>query len=118
MPIKSTPERRRGKRIFLSFRVEVSGIGLDGIPYCDQAAASDVSDRGCQISLERAIKTGDMLTLRVVRQKGPAADQETPFLYQIVWVRPDNGFWAAGLAAMESGNPWHMTFPRESLVRG
>lgn len=117
MPIKSSPERRREKRIFLSFHVEVSGIGLDGIPYCDHAAASDVSDRGCQIQLKRAIKTGDVLTLRVVRQNGPTATQEAPFLYQIAWVRADDGFWAAGLEAMESGNPWHMNFPRESVVR-
>jgi PilZ domain len=117
MHVKSPLERRVGKRITLSFHVEVSGIGRDGIPYWDQAVASDVSGRGCQIHLTRKVETGDTLTLRVVRQKGPAVDQEAPFRYQIAWVTANNGFWAAGLEALEPGNPWHMTFPQESLVR-
>ena len=110
-------DRRRGKRIPLSFKVEVSGIGLDGVPYCDQAAASEVSNRGCQIHLKREIKSGDMLTLRVIRENGATTDPEAPFLYQIVWARKNNGSWVAGLEALEPGNPWHITIPRESVVR-
>jgi hypothetical protein len=58
-----------------------------------------------------------MLTLRIVRQRSPTGDQEAPFLYQTVWVKANDGQWAAGLEALEPGNPWPMTFPQKSLAR-
>jgi PilZ domain-containing protein len=111
-------ERRRGQRVPLAFHVEVSGIGVNGIPYCDHAAASDVSDRGCQVHLTREVRAGDLLTIRVVRREEPADDQESPFLYQAVWVEPteNGGGWIAGLSALEPGNPWRVNFPQESLI--
>jgi PilZ domain len=119
MDTKSARERRRGQRVQLSFHVEVSGVGLNGIPYCDHAAASDVSDRGCQVHLAREVKTGDLLTLRVVRRERPTPDRQGPFLYQAVWVEPteNGGGWIAGLAALDPGNPWLMNFPEESLMQ-
>jgi hypothetical protein len=116
MPDKPHRERRQGKRIPLSFHVEVSGIGRNGVPYCDHAAATDVSERGCQLHLTREVKIGDLLTLRVARRKNAAAEQEEPFLYQAVWVESSPGGWIAGLAALEPGNPWRITFPQEALV--
>jgi hypothetical protein len=116
MPNKSQLERRRGKRIPLSFHVEVSGIGVNGVPYCDHAAACDVSDRGCQLHLTREVKPGDLLTIRVVWRKDSGVEQEAPFLYQAVWVESSAGGWIAGLAALEPGNPWRMAFPLEQLV--
>ena len=116
MPDKPQNERRQGKRIPLSFHVEVSGIGRNGVPYCDHAAASDVSERGCQLNLTREVRIGDLLTLRVVRRKDASAEQEAPFLYQTVWVESSSGGWVAGLAELEPGNPWRITFPQEALV--
>ena len=116
MPSKSQRERRRGKRIPLTFYVEVSGIGLNGVPYCDHAAASDVSDRGCQLHLAREVKPGDLLSIRVARQKDAGVEQDAPFLYQAVWVESSAGGWLAGLAALEPGNPWRINFPQEALV--
>jgi len=119
MTMRPINERRRGPRVPLSFHVEVSGIGVNGVPYCDHAAASDVSDRGCQVRLTREVRPGDLLTLRVVRRQGPAPDQEGPFLYQAVWVESseNGGGWTAGLSALEAGNPWLIHFPQESLTR-
>ncbi len=116
MPSNRERERRQGKRIPLSFHVEVSGIGRNGVPYCDHAAASDVSERGCQINLTREVKIGDVLTIRVVRRKDSGAEQEAPFLYQAVWVESSGSGWIAGLAALEPGNPWRISFPQEFLV--
>jgi hypothetical protein len=118
MSIRPARERRRGQRVGLAFHVEISGIGLNGIPYCDHAAASNVSDRGCQVHLTREVKVGDLVTIRVVRREIPAPEQEGPFLYQAVWVETsENGDgWMAGLAALEPGNPWRIHFPQESLI--
>jgi hypothetical protein len=117
MQTKSATERRRGKRIRLLFRVEVSGIDIDGNPYSALAAASDVSDRGCQVHLKRQVRSGDTITLRVLRHKDSATDNEAPFVYQVVWAKLDDGFWVAGLEALEPGNPWLITFPQSSLAR-
>ena len=114
---KPQNERRQGKRITLAFHVEVSGIGCSGVPYCDHAAASDISDRGCQVHLSREVRPGDLLTVRVVRKNDSGAKQEVPFLYQVAWVEPASGGWIAGLSALEPGNPWPVNFPQESLVR-
>ena len=117
MPSKPQIERRRGKRIALTFDVELSGIGMNGVPYCDHAAASDVSDRGCKLQMSREVKPGDLLTLRVVRAADAGDNQEAPFLFQAIWVEPCAGGWIAGLAALEPGNPWRVIFPMEQLVR-
>jgi hypothetical protein len=113
---KPEKERRQGKRISLAFHVEVSGIGRNGVPYCDHAAASDVSERGCQLHLIREIHPGDLLTVRVVRKKAARAEQEAPFLYQTIWVERSNGGWVAGMVALEPGNPWGISFPQEAYV--
>src|SRR5882672_4091132 len=113
MTAKPPQDRRNGKRIPLSFHVEVCGIGINGIPYSDHASASDVSDRGCQLHLSREVRTGDLLTVRVVLAKDHAPDQDSPYLYQAVWVEPSNGGWIAGLQALEPGNPWPVNFPQE-----
>jgi len=119
MGVRPIKDRRRGHRVPLTFHVEVSGIGPNGIPYSDHAAASDVSDRGCQIHLTREVKVGDLVTIRVVRREATPLDHEGPFLYQTVWVEPtENGDgWIAGLAALEPGHPWGIYFPEESLIR-
>jgi hypothetical protein len=119
MAIRPINERRCGQRVTLAFHVEVSGIGVNGMPYCDHAAASDVSDRGCQVHLTREVRPGDLLTIRVVRRGSPSPDQESPFLYQAVWVESseNGGGWVAGLSALDPGNPWCMNFPQESLIR-
>jgi PilZ domain len=119
MGIRATRERRRSQRVPLTFHIKVSGIGLNGIPYCDHAVASDVSERGCQIHVTREVKPGDLLTIRMARQENPISDQEDPFLYQTIWVETtDNGSgWIAGLSALDSGNPWNISFPQESLAQ-
>jgi hypothetical protein len=109
-------ERRHGKRVPLAFEVEVSGLGLNGVPYCDLAIASDVSDRGCKLRLSREVKAGDLLTIRVIQRSEVRVQQEPPFLYQAVWVEANHDGWTAGLAALEPGNPWRMKFPLEELV--
>jgi hypothetical protein len=55
--------------------------------------------------------------LRVLRHKDSATDNEAPFVYQVVWAKLDDGFWVAGLEALEPGNPWLITFPQSSLAR-
>ena len=114
MVFQPNHERRRGKRIHLSFHVEVCGVA-NGVPFVDQASASDVSDRGCQIVLSRQLKAGDLLTLRVIRQIQDDVNDRT-FLYQVVWVEICADAWSLGLAAMDGGNPWHINFPEKSLV--
>ena len=117
MGIKPIQEPRRGQRVRLAFHVEVSGIGFDGIPYCDHAAASDVSDRGCQIHLAWEVKMGDLLTVRVVKRTAEH-DPNGCFLYQTVWVKPieNGGGWIAGLSALDPGNPWCINFSQELLA--
>jgi hypothetical protein len=119
MGIRPSRERRRGQRVPLAFHVEVSGIGFNGIPYCDHVAASNISDRGCQVHLTREVRPGDLLTIRVVRRQDSADDQGGLFLYQTAWVESsENGAgWMAGLAALDPGNPWRVNFPQESVIQ-
>jgi hypothetical protein len=109
-------DRRHGKRIRLSFHVEISGIGTDGAAFCEDAAASDISERGCQITLPRAIMVGELLSLRVVRKKIDNESKSLPYLYKVAWVRVRGDAWAAGLVALEDGNPWFVNFPFASTV--
>jgi hypothetical protein len=110
------PDRRRGRRIPLTFDVEVSGMTETGVPYRDAALASDVSERGCKLHLVREVKSGDLLTIRVLRKKTTRDQTDPPFLYQVAWVVGGEHGWMAGLASLESGNPWGMNFPLEEKV--
>jgi hypothetical protein len=52
-----------------------------------------------------------------MRHENFNGEQDSPFLYQVVWVEPEKGFWAVGLEALEPGNPWRMTFPETLVAR-
>jgi hypothetical protein len=116
MSIRPSQDRRRSQRIPTAFHVEVSGIDHHGIPYCDQAAATDVSESGCQIHVIREVRPGDVLTIRAIRQEGLADAYEKPFLFHAVWVETSKGGWIVGLHCLENGNPWRICFPQESLT--
>jgi PilZ domain len=100
-------ERRRSKSVAVTCEIEVSGLGLKGVPFHDLALAADVSEHGCRLNLSREVTRGDVLAIRLVSQVGGATHPESPFLlYEVVWAESSAVGWTAGLLTLETGKPW------------
>src|SRR5579862_588167 len=63
-------ERRRTKRVPLSFQIEVSGRDRTGAAFSERAMTSDVNHSGCKFDFLWELKPGDLISISVVL-KGP-----------------------------------------------
>jgi PilZ domain len=104
-------ERRRSKRIPLSFPIEVSGTDRTGRSFHDQAMTSDVSEQGCSFNLLREVAPGALLEIRIFNPRGESSHEGKPLTYQVVWIEPSPVGWVVGVAQLEPGNFWHINFP-------
>lgn len=115
-PESETPEerpqdRRRSKRIPLSFRIEVSGIDSNGQLFRDRVVTLDVSDGGCQFELPREIEVKTPISIQVIDRNGAPAFGSRPLLFEVVRVEPGEVGRIIGAMQLQAANIWHMTFP-------
>jgi hypothetical protein len=104
-------ERRRTKRVPLSFQIEVSGRDRTGAAFCERAMTSDVNQNGCKFDLLWELKPGDLVSISV-SPKGPRlTPAEQPTIFQVVWVEPSELGWTVGATSLQNKNIWHMVFP-------
>src|SRR5277367_4092743 len=104
-------DRRRSKRVRLSFHIEVSGIDHKGQLFRDHVVTIDVSDRGCQFELAREIDVKAPISIQVVDRNGAPAHGSKPILFEAVRVEFSKGGRIVGAMQLQSANIWHMTFP-------
>jgi hypothetical protein len=106
-----TKERRRTKRLRLSFQIEVSGRDRAGHLFHDAAVTIDVNDDGCQFDLVRQLQRGDVVGIRVVGRGGKMGKLA---LFEVVWAEASERGWTIGAMKLQAVNIWNMHFPRTS----
>ena len=62
------PDRRRSRRVPLSFHIEVSGFDSQGQFFRDRAVTADVSDGGCRFELTTTIAVKTPISIQVVHR--------------------------------------------------
>src|SRR5580698_7929060 len=86
-------ERRRSKRVQLAFQIEVTGTELTGVAFKDLTTTEDINDHGCRFTLQRELRQGDVVTIRVVHRSAEAP-LENAQVFEIVWVDASVRGWA------------------------
>lgn len=105
-------DRRRERRIPLTFPVEVNGFDRQGRYFSERTATTDVSEWGCRLQLAADVEPGTVVALRIV-SRAPESGIRRALLFQIVWVEWGEGFNTVGAAKLQSENIWNMAFPGE-----
>jgi hypothetical protein len=106
-------ERRRGKRFFLTFQIQVSGTDRSGRTFRDNAVTSDVSEHGCRFDFLRELADGALLKIRVLKRADGLPLEDKPLTCQAVWIEPSVVGWTIGVEQLEPGNLWGIAFARK-----
>jgi hypothetical protein len=116
----STPkpsDRRRSKRVPISFSIEVSGFDDLGCLFREFTVTNDVSERGCQFDMLREIKRGDVIAIQRVQRNGRRQQESKPLLFEVVWIDASNRGWSVGASKLQSENIWDVAFPPKNHVK-
>jgi hypothetical protein len=104
-------ERRRGKRVFLRFPVEVSGTNRAGKPFVESTFTTDISATGCRVELNEIVENGDTVGIKLVGKFDPNPAASKPQMFQIAWRKRSDNIWTVGARKLTEGKFWHVEFP-------
>ena len=109
--IESTFDRRKAKRLFLNFPVEVSGKDRNGQPVVEKTKTDDISDQGCRLVTTIPVKRGDVVDIRPTNPPGESLPEESAQQFEIMWVHATNSGWSVGARKVHDGKIWKVSFP-------
>ncbi len=107
-------ERRRSERLIASFPVEVSGYDADHNFFVEKTATLEISRDGGRILLNRPVKVGKELHIRMRDPSTSPSVSEHLMVFRIIWVgSPDaNGRRPVGAECLASTEFWQNTYER------
>jgi hypothetical protein len=111
LPKKEGPNRRKSKRVTISFPIEVSGFDEAGRMFRERAVTNDVSEHGCRFDLMRELKGGEVVAIQLGSRSGQRSDKSRPLLFEVAWVNPSVHGWTVGALKLQPDNLWHLVFP-------
>ncbi len=105
---KALTERRRTKRVPLSFQIEVSGRDRAGQVFRDQAVTTDVNEDGCRFDFLRQLQAKDVVAIQLTGRYGSLSKR---VLCEVVWAEPNERGWSIGVERLQAEDIWPMKFP-------
>lgn len=105
--------QRREQRYPLIIPIEVSGIGRDGEPFCENTLTSNVSERGCRFSLQRELEKDAIVAIRVLRTLAGFPGDPRLVMFQIVYIKQEQSAWTMGAWTLQPDVAWCPDVPRE-----
>lgn len=108
---KASAERRRTKRISLTFQIEVSGCDPRGITFHERTVTVDVNEHGCKFSILRQLDREELISIRCIGQNDSASTQSKPVLFKVVWIEPGELGWIVGALKLQAETVWPLKFP-------
>lgn len=106
--------QRREQRYPLVIPIEVSGIGRDGQPFCENTLTSNVSERGCRFSLKKELEKDAIVAIRVLRTLAGLPGDPRLMMFQIVYIKQEQSAWTMGAWTLQPDLAWCPDVPRES----
>lgn len=104
-------DRRKAKRLFLSFPIEVSGVDRCGQPFVERTKTQDVSDAGCRLFLIAPVERGDIVNIRLCSPPGVRLPEEKAEKFEIKSVEPTGTGFMVGARKIMDGDIWKISFP-------
>jgi hypothetical protein len=113
LSLEAQRDRREGKRVPLTFPIEVSGFDHTAHMFSERTKTTDISELGCRFQVKTEIARGDVVAIRLLSRCRDGVPGSKPLLFQIVWVQPDpeGEGWIAGALKLQPENIWHVAFP-------
>ena len=111
LPGESAKERRRGKRLYLNYSIEMSGIDYNGQPFIERTKTENISDTGCRIRTEVHLKAGDTVDVRLILPEDAKPSTEEARRFMVMWVARRPSGWSIGARMVQPGKFWKVTFP-------
>jgi hypothetical protein len=104
-------DRRRTRRVPLTFQIEVSGIDRNGTAFRERAITTNVNENGCRFDLVWQLFPGDLISISVISAHREGLKKDSPTVFQVVWVEPSDMGWSVGATTKNPRKIWHMAFP-------
>jgi hypothetical protein len=104
-------DRRRAKRLYLNFSVEISGVDRSGCAFVERTKTEDISDTGCRLFTTIPFKRGDLLDIKLVPPYGEKLPQENAWPFEIIWAKPTKSGWSVGARQIHGEKIWKVLFP-------
>jgi PilZ domain len=104
-------DRRKGKRLFLTYSLEIRGFDRTGRLFAVNVNTEDISESGCRLQTPMRLERGDVITVKVNVPRDRDLPQEKPQLFEIVWVNRDENRYTAGARKLQGEKLWTVTFP-------
>jgi len=104
-------DRRRGKRVPLTFPIEVSGFDRTARLFSERTKTSDISEVGCRFQVKTPLSRGDVVAIKLLTRGNEQSPTSKALLFQIAWVQRDPDGWTVGALKLQPENIWHVAFP-------
>ncbi len=111
LSLEASQDRRRERRIPLSFPIEVSGFDRSGKYFAERTMTLDISESGCCFRLSTQVERGAMVALKVVSRGNSKALPDRPLLFQIARLTQDGDGWTYGATKLQPESLWCVAFP-------
>ncbi len=115
LSVEATQDRRRGKRVQLTYPIEISGFDHSGRLFSEKTKTQDISETGCRFVLRTPLARGDVVAIKIVSQSDEALPSTKALLFQIAWVRRQGDGWMAGALKLQPDKLWRVAFPPNNL---
>ena len=104
-------ERRKGKRVPLTFPIEVAGFDRTARMFSERTRTTDISEAGCRFQLKTEVARGDVVAVKLVGRQSEQDPTNKSLLFRIIWVRQDPDGWTVGALKLQQEKIWHVHFP-------
>jgi hypothetical protein len=117
-PLLEEPARqpRREQRVASAFRVEVCGFNRFGRFFTERTFTANISDGGCQFSLQMEVEEKSVVALRVIERRNGHEMDSRPALFQVERIVRQAGRWTLGVSKLLPVPVWGVEFPLEGLL--
>lgn len=114
---EASQDRRRGKRVPLTYSIEVAGFDRSGRLFTERTSTWNVSEDGCGFRIKTPLQRGDVVAIKLVTRQRTDPAVNRSLLFQIAWIAQERDGWNAGAMKLQPESIWHAAFPRKERPR-
>jgi hypothetical protein len=104
-------ERRREKRLPLSFPIEVSGFDCHGRFFKELTVTTDVSPNGCSFHLRTEPDRTVELAVKLISRNSAETLPDRPLLFHLVRMDATPDGWLMAAIKVQTEDLWYAAFP-------
>jgi hypothetical protein len=102
---------RREPRKLFQLTFAVCGLASSGRFFVELCSTVNISRSGCCLRLRTRPQSDSALVLRSVPGGTSLPPGTSQLLFQLAWLRPENGGWLVGAFALGNADLWDLAIP-------